>query len=430
MKPPFWHLVIAACVGAALLLQWRPGTPVAGQTGPEKLPTPRILPTQPQFVGAGSCAAAACHNANFTHGQKGSEYTLWITRDPHAKAYQVLFDDRSKQIQKNLQREVSAHEDQRCLSCHVAPAYDAAKPPSAAAYFKTDGVSCESCHGPANAWIARHHLDEWRSKTREEKKQFGMTDTQTLSGRAQVCVQCHVGTSQMEVDHDLIAAGHPRLHFEFAAFHAYMPRHWPDAKDRAGRPDLEARVWAVGQIASAHASLELLADRAADKKKPWPEFAEHDCSACHHDLSAKSAGKRVALPWADPSAMTPHALDLVKQQNARDLSDLLRRIRAGMAKSDRVAVEADARAAAVLLKPFLDADLPTKIPAHNLLRAILAEKAAGADAATQTYLAIAALASTENDLPRGLRLALQTRMRELNIPKKYDPEAIQKRLLE
>jgi hypothetical protein len=283
VKPPFWFLLIAVIVGIALS-QRQHGTPSTAQASPEKLAEPVAAATSHQFVGAGSCAAAACHNADFRHGPAGSEYTTWITRDPHQKAYEVLFDGLAKKIQKNLHSKVDAHEDRRCLACHAAPEYAEEKPPSAPGYFKTDGVSCEACHGPAKVWIARHHLDEWQTKSPEEKQRYGMTDTRSLAGRAQVCVRCHVGTSKMDVDHDLIAAGHPRLNFEFAAFHAHMPRHWPDAKDRAGKPDFEARVWAVGQLVTAHAALRLLAGRAEEEKRPWLEFAEHDCLACHHNL--------------------------------------------------------------------------------------------------------------------------------------------------
>jgi hypothetical protein len=116
----------------------------------------------------------------------------------------------------------------------------------------------------------------------------------------------------MDVNHDLIAAGHPRLNFEFGAYHAIMPRHWDARKDRAAHADLEARIWAVGQVVSAEAALNLLTWRAEEavrdpNRQPWPELAEYDCFACHHDLRAKSwrqdkdhYGKRRpgALPWS------------------------------------------------------------------------------------------------------------------------------------
>jgi hypothetical protein len=420
----FWLLLTAFAGIVAYLC--RPEAPSVADSF-----VPRASSPATRFIGAGSCSASACHNGNFAHGPtSGSEYTFWITRDPHARAYEALFDDRSKQIQKNLERTTPAHEEQRCLRCHVAPDYDVNKPPPHAPHIKRDGVSCESCHGPAKDWLALHHLADWRLQPALEKQRLGMIDTQSIGGRAHLCARCHIGAPGMNVDHDLLAAGHPRLHFELAAFHAHLPRHWPDAKDRVGRPDFEARLWAVGQVVSAQAALQLLADRAADTRKPWPEFAEYDCSACHHDLSAKSPGKRVALRWADLPALAPHALRLVKKQDAPAMADLLERIRAGMAKADRTAVERDARAAALRLDSVLDRDLPSRIPTHELLEAILAAKTSGADAATQADLAFAALAPKPEELPLELRVSLRRRLRELNCPRPYDPAAIQKRLLD
>jgi hypothetical protein len=113
------------------------------------------------------------------------------------------------------------------------------------------------------------------------------------------------------VNHELIAAGHPPLRYEFATFLVKMPKHWTEERrdpTDASRIDsgFEARVWAVGQIVSAAAALDVLANRtgvevaAAAKTvapatahrveldQPWPEFAEYDCFACHHDLQHKS----------------------------------------------------------------------------------------------------------------------------------------------
>ncbi|MBI2807767.1 MAG: hypothetical protein HYX68_22530 [Planctomycetes bacterium] len=286
-----------------------------------------------QFVGAGSCSASACHNANFARGATGSEFTTWMARDRHAKAHETLFDERSARIQKNRQTATPAQDDRRCLGCHVAPEFGSASP-SAPAYFKTDGVSCESCHGPAKRWLPIHHLDAWQRKSPARKKQLGMNDTQSLVGRAQVCVACHVGAPGMEVDHDLIAAGHPRLHFEFAAYHGAMPGHWSAGKDYArvnraradgrdaqrGQAEFEARAWLVGQLVTAHAALELLADRAGDQKKTWPEFADFDCAACHHDLwpsrpkskSAQRGRKPGSLSWGHHVALTPMSLDALR----------------------------------------------------------------------------------------------------------------------
>ena len=50
--------------------------------------------------------------------------------------------------------------------------------------------------------------------------------------QAQVCVGCHVGAPAKDgvpardLNHDLMAAGHPRLIFELSSYQANMPPHW------------------------------------------------------------------------------------------------------------------------------------------------------------------------------------------------------------
>src|SRR5205823_4821454 len=154
-----------------------------------------------------------------------------------------------------------------------------------------------------------------------------------------MCVDCHVGKPGSDVNHDLIAAGHPWLKFEFSAFHAHYPKHWDDAKDRdpakdpRGGKDFELRAWAAGQLVSAEAALNLLAERADEEKKhPWPEFAEYDCFACHHDLKAKSshqqryleqAGNKKPgeLVWGDWYLSVPKALAEREPQRQKQLLD-------------------------------------------------------------------------------------------------------------
>src|SRR5205807_4323806 len=127
----------------------------------------------------------------------------------------------------------------------------------------------------------------WGNLSAHQKQELGMWDTQSLEGRARACATCHVGAPGREVNHDLIAVGHPRLRFDFGAAHTRLPQHWDRRKDLQRYPDLEARAGAVGQVVSARAALELLvfqADDSVAKKNPppWPEFAAYDCAACHH----------------------------------------------------------------------------------------------------------------------------------------------------
>jgi hypothetical protein len=157
-----------------------------------------------------------------------------------------------------------------------------------------DGVACESCHGPSANWLGEHSSSRWNERSTRERERMGFYDTKTLARRAEICAGCHVGRHAggtgllvnplRDVNHDLIAAGHPRLNFELAAYHDNVPVHW-DEKGRNSQPDLPVRLWSVGQAAAAKAALELLADRADLKGGPWPEFTEYGCFSCHHNLA-------------------------------------------------------------------------------------------------------------------------------------------------
>ena len=87
------------------------------------------------------------------------------------------------------------------------------------------------------------------------------------------------------MNHDMIAAGHPTLRYEFATYHSWQPKHWRDFE--ANDPTYyEAQLWLAGQVASTDASLALLQSRAqrALPVSTWPEFAAYNCSSCHHQL--------------------------------------------------------------------------------------------------------------------------------------------------
>ena len=109
------------------------------------------------------------------------------------------------------------------------------------------------------------------------------------------------------MNHDLIAAGHPRLNFDYGTYLRSLPPHWAERDRDVSPPKLrpatdEFRHWLVGRAATTAASYRLLADRAT--RGPWPELAEFDCYACHHGLSGektKPFGHRPgALVWNEP----------------------------------------------------------------------------------------------------------------------------------
>jgi hypothetical protein len=124
-------------------------------------------------------------------------------------------------------------------------------------------------------------------------------------------VSCHLGPNDAAgktqvVGHDLIAAGHPRLSFEFHAYCESLPAHWDRQADEARLPGaFHFRSWLAGQTAQIEQRTKLPGrDGQAD-------FAQLDCFACHHQLVAKSwrqpspAPLLQPMPW--PSIALPAA---------------------------------------------------------------------------------------------------------------------------
>jgi len=300
------------------------GVPAFGLVAALLRPAPAAPPPRPagdagfaEWRGVASCTSSACHNqdAGRSAYARGSEYAVWAGRDPHARAYQVLFDKRSLGIQDRLngadpsKNPVRPDQNLLCIRCHVDPGAD--KAVEAAPVWFGDGVGCESCHGRAGNWLTLHYGREWGGLTAGQKERLGFHDMKDLAGQASVCTACHVGGDRAEVNHDLIAAGHPALLFEFSSFlDRYRPyQHWSEAEDRRSHPALEAEAWTVGQAVSAEAALRLLAIRARGDG-PWPEFAEYDCASCHHDLQPRARdaprGHKAGVPaWSWYTAMTP-----------------------------------------------------------------------------------------------------------------------------
>jgi hypothetical protein len=120
-----------------------------------------------------------------------------------------------------------------------------------------------------------------------------MYDTRDLTRRAEKCLSCHLGTGEKEVDHTMIAAGHPDLTFQLDTFSSAMPRHWKAPADSSAW--LSVRELAVGQAVQLREALNRLNRRASGPH--WPEFAEYECFACHHSLTTPEASWRQAAGY-------------------------------------------------------------------------------------------------------------------------------------
>jgi hypothetical protein len=234
------------------------------------------------------------------------------------------------------------------------------------------------------------------------RRRFGMRPIHDLTDRARLCVGCHVGGTpdprqglpERDVNHDLIAAGHPRLAFELAAYLDRMPVHWIE---RAAPVDFRARAWAVGQIATARASAALLAWRAATATRPWPELSESSCFDCHFQLPTGLRSSRPRPPsklgraawgsWISPGLdMLDGVLaDSAEMQSALD--DLRRTM--AMPAADRKEVEQRA----TRLQTALDrCRVPGASFALSLLAKLKARPREGRwDEVAQLFLALRAL---------------------------------------
>ncbi|MGH9678912.1 MAG: multiheme c-type cytochrome, partial [Candidatus Acidiferrales bacterium] len=212
-----------------------------------------------------------------------NEYSIWAVQDKHSKAYDALTSPVGERMGRILGLGKS-EQAAKCLACH---ALDVPPDLRAKTFELSDGVSCESCHGPASAWLGPHTTRNW---THEQSIAAGMYDTRNLARRAEKCLSCHLGTQEKSVDHEMIAAGHPDLYFELDSFSAVMPRHWKTPRETAPGVPAETdawsgvRDWGTGQAVQLRASMERIEWRA--NSKDWPEYSELQCFACHHALTA------------------------------------------------------------------------------------------------------------------------------------------------
>ena len=209
----------------------------------------------------------------------------------------MLSNEVSLRIGRILNLKSSPEQSEKCLACHAlaVPAEERAQ-----TFDLNDGVSCESCHGPAAGWLGPHTVKGWENQSSEQKAKLGMIDLRDVAVRSHTCLRCHLGTAEKFVDHQMIAAGHPDLTFELNLFSAVMPRHW---KEPADSPWFGTKEWAVGQGMQLRDSLQRLARRA--RSSTWPEYAELDCIACHHSLTAPKDSWRQEAGYAGRTPGVP-----------------------------------------------------------------------------------------------------------------------------
>ena len=174
-----WRLLFAILVvssGAASFAQ----TPRADKAGGVETPVPtvRIDLDGHRYVGVRKCAG--CHKKNLL----GNQLAAW-RKAPHARAFETLRNEESRAIATQLGLEQPADASPECLGCHVTAF---GRPDSDFAYTveTSDGVQCESCHGPGRDYRKKKIMSD---PERAHKK--GLWD----SDDPQICVHCHNAAS-------------------------------------------------------------------------------------------------------------------------------------------------------------------------------------------------------------------------------------------
>jgi len=353
----------------------------------------------------------------------------------------LLEFDRSARVAHNMRLKGKAYTETVCLDCHTTNV------PSRVVSGKVDredGVQCEACHGPASGWRAEHTMAGW---THEQSVARGMTDLRSLPTRASGCLSCHLGNDKKEVDHELIASGHPILAFELDNYTETMPAHWRRDKDSATRDTHGARAFAVGQAAAFSQSLDNLAHHARGQE--WPEFSDMSCVNCHHSLEGSGWRQergwpgRAGLPawspqhWAVLRLLVGRASSSARAQLDTDVQTIASRVSRMNDTSGVAQAASDARKIIDGVTPQIAALSWRDDDVRTLMRTITNETdfilTSDVYSAEQTALALQSLASalTRNN-PRLLKSpmteAIDALFEEVKNRERYEPARLVQKL--
>lgn len=268
-----------------------------------------------KVIGSQSCMTSGCHGGA---GVGQGAYHIWKGYDPHFNASATLTNGRSKAMARQLGIE-NAAESKSCTACHSPTAQVAAlELPKAPEGHKVDsGVSCASCHGPAENWLLSHTRPDY---PKDALAKLGMRQLGSAYQRANSCVACHQNLSD-----ELVAAKHPPLVFELDGQLVAEPKHWREDEGFS-----HAKTWLVGQAVA-------LREAAAQAKREPGERRTAEIEAIRALLKATGAGwddsAKDLVRAADEYAKKISSAPLSAEQGRAILSRLL---------ANRAAFQADA----------------------------------------------------------------------------------------
>ena len=124
-----------------------------------------------KYIGAQKCKM--CH----IKAPKGEQYNVWL-KGPHANAMKTLAGDEAKKIATEMGI-ADPTTDAACVKCHATTGH--IEDGLAAGIRQSEGVSCESCHGPGSAYKSASVM-----KSREASLAKGL-----ILPTEEVCKTCH-----------------------------------------------------------------------------------------------------------------------------------------------------------------------------------------------------------------------------------------------
>lgn len=289
------------------------------------------------YEGVASCAGSTCHGRAEGNGAVVRQDEIASWQEPsspggaHSRAFAVLAGQRGRQIAASLGLG-SATSAPECLGCHATFVPSAQRGDR---FQLSDGVGCESCHGASGDWLAAHYA---RPATHASNVANGMTPLEDPQVRANVCLDCHYGSTKTGqfVTHAMMAAGHPRLSFELDLFSALQQHHDVDGDYRRRKSvPSSVRMWAVGQAEAVRRATGLFAQPRFGMEGMFPQFYFYDCHSCHRTIT--DAASRKLTFETNPGRPIPFGNPPFNDENIITLSAVAGALVPGQAQSFRSA---------------------------------------------------------------------------------------------